>query len=29
MGLTQSIARHGGGIDSDLGLSEVFSVPLP
>lgn len=29
MGLTNRIIYQGGGIDSDLGLSEVFSVPLP
>lgn len=29
MGLAGNLRRHGGGIDSDLGLSEVFSVPLP
>lgn len=29
LGLTKKIRLQGGGIDSDLGLSEVFSVPLP
>lgn len=29
LGLTRSLRHQDGGMDSDIGLSEVFSVPLP
>lgn len=29
LGLAKSLRHQDGGMDSDIGLSEVFSVPLP